>query len=136
MHFDTKIVMVLRDDLAGWQKLNVTAYLASGIAHAHADVVGRPYADGSGNAYLAMFGQPVLVFAGDAPALTRTHERALAAGLSVAVFTEELFQTGSDDDNRAAVAAVPADKLALVGLGIYGRRNAVDKAVKGLSLHR
>ena len=32
MEFDTKIAVVLRDDLAVWQKTNVTAFLVSGIA--------------------------------------------------------------------------------------------------------
>jgi hypothetical protein len=29
--FDTKVGVVLRDDLAGWQRANVTASLISGI---------------------------------------------------------------------------------------------------------
>ncbi len=32
MLFETKIAVVLRDDLAVWQKTNVTAFLVSGIA--------------------------------------------------------------------------------------------------------
>ena len=32
--FDTKIAIVVRDDLATWQKLNVTAFLMSGITGA------------------------------------------------------------------------------------------------------
>jgi hypothetical protein len=32
--FDTKIVIILRDDLKPWQELNVTAFLASGIVGA------------------------------------------------------------------------------------------------------
>ncbi|MFE2031477.1 DUF2000 family protein, partial [Streptomyces hygroscopicus] len=30
----TKIAIIVRTDLADWQKLNVTAFLASGLAHA------------------------------------------------------------------------------------------------------
>ena len=32
MRFESKIAVVLAEDLAVWQKLNVTAFLASGIA--------------------------------------------------------------------------------------------------------
>lgn len=32
MKFDTKIAIVVRADLPTWQKLNMTAFLASGIA--------------------------------------------------------------------------------------------------------
>ena len=133
--FDTKIAILVRSDLAAWQKLNVTAFLASGVAHAADDIMGEPYEDGSGNTYLAMLREPVLVYAADAPALTRTHERALRRGLPAALYTEELFATGNDEDNRAAVRAVTVDKLALVGLAVYGARQEVDKVTKGLTLH-
>jgi hypothetical protein len=52
MQFDTKIALVLRDDLAVWQKTNVTAFLVSGIAATVPGIVGEPYADASGNTYL------------------------------------------------------------------------------------
>ena len=57
--FDTKIAVILRQDLATWQKLNVTAFTISGIAASADDVTGEPYGDGSGNIYLPMFRQPV-----------------------------------------------------------------------------
>jgi hypothetical protein len=136
MRFDTKIGIVVRDDLAAWQKLNVTAFLASGLGTTVPEVIGQPYQDGSGHRYLPMFRQPVLVFAGPAEQLSTAHQRALARGLATAVYTEDLFKTDNDDDNRAAVAAVPGDELNLVGLAVYGRRNDVDKILKGLSMHR
>jgi hypothetical protein len=64
MRFDTKIAIAVREDLATWQKLNVTAFLASGIATADAELIGEPYADADGTPYHAMFRQPVLVFEG------------------------------------------------------------------------
>lgn len=135
MRFDTKIGIVVRDDLATWQRLNVTAFLASGIASGMPDTIGKPYEDGSGNGYLPMFRQPVLVFAAGTDALRQAHGRATARGFHVGVYTEELLKTDNDDDNRAAVRAVPADELNLVGLSVYGPKNAVDKVVKGLPLH-
>ena len=62
-----------------------------------------------------MFRQPVLVFEADKAVLTAAHERAVARGLPMAVFTAELFGTGHDEANRAAVAAVPRGGLDLVG---------------------
>jgi hypothetical protein len=70
VRFDTKIAVVLRDDLEVWQRLNV-----------------------------------------------------------------DLFTTGNDRDNRAAVRAVRRTDLDLAGLAVYGPRNAVDKIVKGAHLH-
>jgi hypothetical protein len=136
VRFDTKIAVLLRDDLATWQRLNVTAFLVSGIAAANDEVIGQPYVDADDRNYLPMFRQPVMVFAGDASRLTAAHAAATNRGLSVAVFTEELFGTGNDRDNRAAVRAVPTAELRLVGLGVYGPKNAVDKVFKGATLHK
>jgi hypothetical protein len=135
MRFDTKIGIVVRDDLAVWQRLNVTAFLASAVAGGSPEVIGEPYEDGSGNHYLAMFRQPVLIYAADAAALRRAHGLALGRGLDAAVFIEDMFKTGNDLDNRATVRAVDVAELPLVGLAVYGPKNAVDKTLKGLALH-
>jgi hypothetical protein len=135
VRFDTKIAVVVREDLAAWQKLNVTAFLASGVAGGVPEVIGQPYEDGSGNRYLPMFRQPVLMYVGDAAAIGRTHRRVLSRGLCAAVYTEQLFETDNDVDNRAAVRAAPSDELRLVGLAVHGPRAAVDRAFDGLTLH-
>ena len=135
VRFDTKIAVLVRDDLATWQRLNVTAFLASGITAAHPDLVGEPYADADGTAYLALLGRPVLVFEGDRDALRAAHGRALGRSLPLAVFTADMFSTGHDDANRAAVAAVAGSDLDLVGLALHGPRNAVDKVLKGSHVH-
>jgi hypothetical protein len=135
IRFDTKIALMVRDDLLSWQRLNVTAFLSSAIAAAYPTIIGDPYADADGTPYLAMFGQPVLVFEATKDVLSAAHQRALGRDLPMAVFTADLFATGNDRDNRAAVRAVPRDKLDLVGLAMHGPRNAVDKIVKGSRMH-
>ncbi|MGW2553495.1 DUF2000 family protein [Streptomyces sp. NPDC001635] len=133
VRFDTKIAVLLRDDLEPWQRLNVTAFVVSGLGTAVPEVIGEPYADGT--AYLAMFRQPVLVFEGTKETLSLAHARALSRSLATAVFTPDLFGTGNDRDNRAAVRAVRRDQLDLVGMAVHGPRNAVDKVLKGARMH-
>jgi len=136
VNFDTKLSVVLRDDLAGWQRANVTAFLMSGIAATDPSLVGPPYVDASGAEYLPMFRQPVLVFQGDAAALRRAYERARARGVErLAIYTAELFATMHDDANRAAVAAVESEDLDLVGLAFHADRKVVDKVVDRLERH-
>ena len=135
MQFDTKIAVVLRDDLAAWQKANVTAFLVSGIAGTVPGLVGEPYGDASGNEYLPMFVQPVLVYQADAPALRRAYERALGRDVSMAIYTADLFETGHDEANRAAVAGMSSDELDLVGIAFRAERRTVDKVVDGLRFH-
>ena len=135
MQFDTKIAVVLRGDLAVWQKTNVTAFLVSGIAGTVGGVVGAPYRDASGNEYLPMFVQPVLVYEADPEGLRRAYDRAMSRGVTPAVYTRELFKTNHDEANRAAVAAVPAEALDLVGIAFRAERKVVDKVVDRLRFH-
>ncbi|RSS72819.1 DUF2000 domain-containing protein [Streptomyces sp. WAC06614] len=129
------MAVLLRDDLAVWQRLNVTSFLVSGIGRAVPELVGEPYEDADGTPYLAMFRQPVLVFEGTKETMAAAHARAVARALPCAVFTADMFATGNDRDNRAAVRAVGRAQLDLVGMAVHGPRNAVDKILKGARMH-
>ena len=98
-------------------------------------MIGEPYEDADGVRYLPMFRQPVLVFEGTKETLRSAHAKALSRALPRSVFTSDLFSTGNDRDNRAAVRAVGTDGLDLVGLAVYGPKNAVDKVIKGARMH-
>jgi hypothetical protein len=135
MQFDTKIAIAIRSDLETWQKLNVAAFLASGIAAAFPDCVGEPYTDGSGTAYHALIGQPILIYGADRAALTRALDRAIARDVKPAVYTEDMFETTHDAANRAAVKAVARGDLNLVGLAFRADRKVIDKVVDGLKFH-
>ena len=135
VRFDTKVSIVLRDDLLPWQQLNVTAFLMSGIATSEPDLVGEPYRDADATEYLPMLRQPVLVLSASAEVLAEARTRAIGRGLTIAIYTRDLFSTGHDAANRAAVAAVNGASLDLVGIGLRGPRNAVDRVVKGARMH-
>ncbi|MFC9507555.1 DUF2000 family protein [Streptomyces sp. NPDC057002] len=135
IRFDTKIAVLLREDLEPWQRLNVTSFLVSGLGTQLPEVIGETYEDADGVSCLPMFRQPVMVFEATKETLTMAHTRTLSRSLPRAIFTSDLFATGNDRDNRAAVRAVPTADLDLVGLLVYGPRNAVDKVVKGARMH-
>lgn len=134
MKFNTKIAVVIREDLAVWQKLNVTAFTVSGIASIQ-EVIGSNYEDGTGNTYLPMIKQPILIFSANRNQLMQVHDYSLSRELSLSIYTEELFSTSNDEENRAAVKAVKSGDLELVGVAIRGSQKLVNKALKGLSLH-
>jgi hypothetical protein len=135
MKFDTKVAVVLREDLAVWQKLNVTAFAISGIAATVPGITGEAYEDASGNRYLPMLVQPVMVFAATHDDIRVVYERAMAAGAKIAVYTDDLFKTGFDAANRAAVKAVAMSDLKLAGIALREDKKVADKILKGLKLH-
>jgi hypothetical protein len=119
--------VVVRDELETSQRLNATAFLASGIA-ADPDLLGEPYADADGTRYLPLFRQPVLVLEGDKAVVAAVRERAVRRGIPTAVFTADMFTTGQDEANRAVVAAVHGADLDLVGVAVHGPRNASTRS--------
>jgi hypothetical protein len=134
--FPTKAAVVVRDDLAQWQRLNVTAFLVSGLVGAAGpEAIGDRYEDADGVAYLPLLVQPLLVFAAPAEQLRRARARAASRGVEVAIYTAEMFATGNDDENRAAVRAVRTEDLDLVGLGLRAPHRDADAVLRGLRRH-
>jgi hypothetical protein len=134
--FETKAAVVLRDDLAPWQRLNVCAFLISGVtAAAGSGAIGEDYRDADGNRYLPLLVQPVLVFEGSAEKLKTVRERALRRAVPIALYTMEMFSTGNDADNRAAVRAVAAADLDVVGVALRAPHRDADALLRGLSRH-
>lgn len=134
--FDTKMAIVVRDDLAAWQRLNITAFLASGIAAAAGhDAIGETYRDADGREYLPLLVQPVLIFEAGAQRLRTLLERAKRRNVSVALYTSQMFSTGNDADNRATVRAVATADLDLVGIGLRAPHRDADAILRGVSRH-
>jgi hypothetical protein len=134
--YDSKIAIVILNTLENWQKLNVTAFLASSIAIALPETHGAPLVSASGTSYLPFIKHPVLVYGADSEeqikrAFTRARERELKIG----VYTRELFATKNEEGNLAEIAKTGDAELNLVGTIIYGENKKVDKAVDKLKFH-
>ena len=133
--FDTKIAIVVRDDLAVWQKLNVTAFLTSGIVGGRAELPGVEYEDADGNRYTPLLVQPVIMLSADGNRLKTIYRRAMARGVRLSLYIEEMFATGHDEANRAAVKQAHGEDMSIVGLALREDKRTVDKITKGARMH-
>jgi hypothetical protein len=134
--FETKVAVIVRDDLASWQRVNVCAFLISGVtAAAGRAAIGEDYVDADGNRYLPLLEQPVLVFEASADKLATVRERAARRETPIALYTMEMFRTGHDAANRAAVRAVAAADLNLVGIALRAPHRDADAILRGLRRH-
>lgn len=133
--FDTKVAIIVLNDLAVWQKLNVTAFLATGIAGAAPEALGEPYEDAAGRLHARLLGQPILVFAAEPDGLAQAWRVANERELTRAVYVRTMFETGHDAANRAVFKAESVESPDLVGVAIRGPKKDVDRATKGLRLH-
>lgn len=134
--FDTKIACIVRNDLPTWQRLNVVAFLATGIASDSPGIMGAPYIDALGRQYGKLSGQPILIFEADIAGLQNAQRKGLERELTLIPYVHAMFSTGHDEANRAVFLAEEADNMNLVGLAMRGPKKIVDKVIKGLSLHK
>lgn len=133
--FDTKIVIILRDDLKAWQELNVTAFLATGIAGAAPSLIGEAYRDRAGNVYNPMSIQPMVVLSADAATMARAHRKCLELDIRASAYVEEMFATGHDAANRAVFAEFAPEDAKLVGIAFRAPKKIADKISKGAKMH-
>lgn len=133
--FDTKFAIVLRDDLATWQALNVTAFLTSGIVAGAPDMIGEVYRDRAGRFYNALSVQPAIMLAADAQTMSAIHRRSLDRGVRTSLYIEEMFGTGHDAANLAVFADFAVDDAKVVGIALRADKKVVDKIVKGAKMH-
>ena len=135
MEFDTKIAIAVRDDLAVWQKLNVTAFITSGITGQHGALLGDEYEDASAIKYAPLLIQPVIVLTCDDIKMKTIHRRGLERGVKFCLYIEDMFKTGHDNANRATVKKRKSEDLPIVGLGLREEKKLVDKIFKGAKMH-
>jgi hypothetical protein len=134
--FDTKVAVVVRDDLAAWQRLNVCAFLISGVVAAAGEVaIGEDYEDGDGNRYLPLLVQPVVVLEAGADKLKTVRDRAERRAVPIALYTADMFTTGDDSANRATVRAVATADLDIVGIALRAPHRDADAVLRGLARH-
>lgn len=133
--FDTKIAIIIRDDLATWQKLNVTAFLTSGIIAQAPAIIGKAYRDAADNVYNPMSIQPIVVLTADQETLRTIHRRTLERNVTASAYIEEMFATSHDAANREVFARFTPDNAKLVGLALRSDKKIVDKICKGAKMH-
>ncbi|WP_460087236.1 DUF2000 family protein [Roseibium sp. LAB1] len=133
--FETKFVVVVREDLAVWQKLNVTAFLATGVAAAKPDIIGEPYSDAAANVYHPMSVQPIIVLSANEETIGKIHRRSLDRLVPTSLYIEEMFTTGHDAANRDVFSRFAPDDAKVVGLAFHADRKVADKISKGAKMH-
>ncbi|MEH6403501.1 MAG: DUF2000 family protein [Sneathiella sp.] len=135
MEFETKTAIIVRQDLLTWQKLNVTAFLATGIMSENPNLAGEAYVDASNNQFSCLSRQPIIVLASSEEGLRKIHSRALSRGVKTAVYIEEMFSTGHDEANRAVFKECTPETANIVGIGLVSDKKIVDKITKGAKMH-
>ena len=135
MEFDTKIAIVVADDLPVWQKLNVVAFLTSGVINENDNIAGEEYRDAEGKSYSRLCVQPMVILKAGREKLSTFLQRANSRDVRSAIYIEDMFATGHDAANRETVTKYETGSLPLVGIAIRTDKKVADKVFKGAKLH-
>ncbi|MGH1516470.1 DUF2000 family protein [Chryseobacterium sp. JK1] len=134
--YNKKVAVVIKDDLLPWQKLNVVAFLAGSIAIEFPETHGEKFITADHKTFLPFIKHPTLVYkAESSEKLQRAFQRAKDRELAIGIYTQQLFDTRSGEENVLEIAKHTADQLDLVGIIVYGENKKVDKALDGLKYH-
>lgn len=133
VQWETKIAIVMREDLAGWQRVNVTAFLTAGIVDAAPEVIGEPYTFADGTIAAPMLQQPVFVLEAPPEKLQTLAARAVRRAVTAVVYPESIFATNNDADNRATVADTRFEDVAFAGVAVRGPAKEVDRVIKSIT---
>jgi hypothetical protein len=99
------------------------------------ELIGEPYEDVQGNRYNALAIQPMIVPSADAETIAAIYRRAMERRLRLSLSVEDMFTTGHEAANRAAMKQYGPEAMKLVGLALREDRKIVDKVVKGARMH-
>jgi len=136
MTYENKIAIVIKDDLAAWQKLNVASFLASAVAIQFPETHGAKFVNASGSEYLPFIKHPILIYKADTPLdLKRAFLRARERGLHIGIYTEPLFATKNEQENHLEISRCSDEEQSLAGIVVYGESKKVSKALDGLKFH-
>ena len=135
MEFETKVAIVVADDLENWQKLNVVSFLSTGIISKFPEITGEVYVDKSEHEYWPLSIQPAIILKASREKLQTILQRTKSRDIGAALYIEDMFSTGHDVANREAVRAYTTENLPVVGIGLRADKKIVDKVIKGAKMH-
>ncbi|KDM66082.1 DUF2000 domain-containing protein [Acidiphilium sp. JA12-A1] len=130
-----KTAIIVLETLPTWQKLNVTAFLATGIGDASPNAMGEIYHDAADRPFTRLFGEPIVIFTAPQGILVHALNQALTRDLTRAAYVDAMFFQPNGEAGRAVFRREPLDAPNLVGLALRGPRNEVNGATKGARLH-
>jgi hypothetical protein len=131
----TKVALVLRDDLSPEHAANASAVLALSLGGRLGDSIGRDGEDASGGIHSGLNTHPIPVLAASPQELSTLLERARAAGDVQTVSLNETARKARDyEDYLTELKATPAEDIEYIGVIVHGPRTNVSRLTRHLSL--
>lgn len=131
----TKVALVLREDLPVAHAVNASAVLALSLGGRIGDSLGRDGEDASGRTHSGLNVHPIPVLSASEEALKALLERASAADDVQLVSLNETARRSRDyEDYLTELKAVPAEALEYLGVIVHGPRNKVSRLTRHLPL--
>jgi len=78
----------------------------------------------------------IMILSANVDEIRRVYGRALSRNVKLAIFTEELFSTTHDEENRAAVKKCASEDSNLVGMAMRDDKKVINKGTPFTSMNQ
>ncbi|MFB7507311.1 DUF2000 domain-containing protein [Streptomyces broussonetiae] len=131
----TKVALVLREDLPMAHAANTSAVLALSLGGRIGEAIGRDGEDASGGVHPGLNTHPIPVLTASAEELNLLLERARTTdGVQLVSLTETARRARDYEDYLTDLKAAPAGDLEYLGVIVHGPRTDVSRLTRRLSL--
>ncbi|MFD5076487.1 DUF2000 domain-containing protein [Streptomyces sp. NPDC058371] len=131
----TKVTLVLRDDLPVSHAVNASAVLALSLGGRLGSSLGHDGEDASGGVHAGLNTHPIPVLSASEAELRTLLERVGAADeVQLVALNETARQARDYDTYLAELKTTPANTLEYLGVIVHGPRNKVSKLTRHLPL--
>jgi hypothetical protein len=132
----TRCVIVVDSSLPPGRAANAAAVIALTLGKRHPHLGGPDLVDASGHAHPGLIPIGIAVLAASASELNALRSKAFKHGVDVVDFPTQGQQTTNYAEFRSRVREIPTEDLTYVGVGLYGSRKSIGRAVGRFSLLR
>jgi hypothetical protein len=130
-----KIAMIIDDGLEKAMFANAAACMASGLFNEEKDLLGQKI-DGENCAFIPITKVPILILRKNNRPFSEFVKRAKKKKLKYMIFTKEAQTTTNYDEYAERVTGKNVKDIEIIGLGVLGEDEAINKFTGDLQLHR
>ena len=136
--FTHKITLCIRKDLPEWAMLNAAAHIGGYFGYALGEqfVTGKSFVTADRVEIPRNTQYGIAILRADAKDLRKVTRRAHEGGIEWMGFTREMLDLQDDDEVQGIMSAKNAEDIDYLGIGLYGGREELQAATKGLQAWR
>lgn len=134
--FTKKFVVVLRQDLVSWQAMNALAHISAYLGNKMQERfdTGKYFITKDGKTHPRNSQYPIIVLRANAGEMASLMTKVRESDLLYIGFIREMIETTDDKELEKIVKGTLDKDIEYLGIGVFGKKEEVDRITKKFSL--